>query len=212
MPSHEINDASRPPQHPGAFDESQDDSLLPHLSDQVAATAFRYRQVEGSALWVLLAMYRAFAVLDRDQAVEVSTMGLTTLQFNILNVLQRVGQPIAMGALANALVVQPTNLSSSFSVLADKGLVKRELNAKDRRSILAMLTKKGEGFLEKVLPAHWDRLELLMSALSKEDRIALVALLKRMSTSIEAHRPDPTELLASVTSKKPARKKKEPAD
>ena len=80
---------------------------LPHLSDQVAASAIRYRELEGSALWVVLAMYRAFAVLDRDQVAELSAMGLTTLQFNILNILQRVGEPMTMGALASTLVVQP---------------------------------------------------------------------------------------------------------
>jgi DNA-binding MarR family transcriptional regulator len=211
MSSNETNDAGRLPSHSVTSDDAAEDSPLPHLSDQVAASAFRYRQMEGSALWVLLAMYRAFAVLDRDQAVEVSTLGLTPLQFNILNVLQRVGKPITMGTLASALVVQPTNLSSNFSALADKGLVKRELNDKDRRSLLAVLTKKGDAFLEKVLPPHWERLELLMSALSKEDRISLVALLKRMSTSIDSHRSDAADFLAAVAPKKPPRKKKESA-
>lgn len=131
-------------------------------------------------------MYRAFAVLDRDQATEVAGMGLSTLQFNILNVLQRSGGPMTMGELAASLVVQPTNLSSNFSTLANKGLVRRELNPEDNRSIFAVITDEGQAFLDRVMPEHWDRLELLMGGLKKEGRLTLVKLLKQLTSSIEA--------------------------
>ena len=65
--------------------KSIDDMAAPklnRLSDQVAASAVHYRTLDGSALWALLALYRAFAILDRDQAQEVSALGLTPLQFN----------------------------------------------------------------------------------------------------------------------------------
>ena len=162
---------------------------LPHLCDQVAASAMRHRQLEGSALWVLLAMYRAFAVLDRDQVAEVSAMGLTTLQFNILNILERAGEPMTMGALASLLVVQPNNLSSNFSALSDKGYVRRELNQNDHRSLLAVLTPEGQAFLNDKLPGHWERLEELMKLVSREERVSLVNLLKKLATSIQIAEP-----------------------
>ena len=157
---------------------------LPHLSDQVSVAAALDKALDGTALWVLLAMYRAFAVLDRDQAEEVAGIGLTPLQFNILTVLQRTGQPTTMGALSGMLVVRPTNLSGNINSLIKSGLVKRELNAADQRCLLAVLTPKGKEFLAEHLPGHWRRLERLMQGLSPEKRIQLVHLLRELAVSI----------------------------
>jgi DNA-binding MarR family transcriptional regulator len=158
---------------------------LPHLSDQVAVAAALDKTLDGSALWVLLGLYRAFTTLDRDQAQEVGSIGLSPLQFNILTVLQRTGQPTTMGALAGMLVVKPTNLSGNINSLIKRGLVKRELNAGDQRWLLAVLTPNGEAFLSEHLPGHWRRLERLMFGLSREKRIQLVGLLRELLASIE---------------------------
>ena len=159
---------------------------LPHLSDQVAVSAALDKQLDGSALWVLLSMYRAFAVLDRDQIDEVGAMGMSPLQFNILTTLQRAKQPTTMGALASMLVVKPNNLSGNINTLVERGFVRRELNVSDQRSLLAVLTPEGKDFLEEHLPQHWRRLERLMGDLSREQRLQLVALLKQMVLSISA--------------------------
>ncbi len=159
---------------------------LPRLSDQVAVSTARHKDLDGSALWVLLAVYRAFATLDRDQSDEVGAIGLTPLQFNILTTLQRAHQALTMGALASMLVVKPNNLSGNISSLVDQGFVKRELNVSDQRSLLAILTPSGEAFLNKHLPAHWRRLERLMGGLSKAEKLQLVGLLDQMAKSIQA--------------------------
>lgn len=158
---------------------------LPHLRDQVSVSAALDEALDGSALWVLLAVYRSFAILDRDQADEVARVGLTPLQFNILTVLQRTGRATTMGALAGMLVVRPTNLSGNMNSLIDRGLVRRELNEEDQRSLLAVLTPVGQEFLAEHLPEHWRRLERLMYGLSREKRLELVSLLKELALSVE---------------------------
>ena len=158
---------------------------LPHLFDQVAVSVAHDEALDGSALLVLLAIYRAFAVLDRDQSEEVAGMGLTPLQFNILTTLHRSDQPLTMGALAEMLVVRPTNLSGNINTLAERGLIRRELNVSDQRSLLAVITPAGIAFLAARLPSHWRRLERLMDALSREQRSQLVGLLKLLVQSIE---------------------------
>ncbi|MDP3753331.1 MAG: MarR family winged helix-turn-helix transcriptional regulator [Polaromonas sp.] len=165
--------------------EASADGSLPHLSDQVMVAAALDKALDGTALWVLLGLYRAFAVLDRDQAEEVAGICLTPLQFNILTVLQRTGQPTTMGALSGMLVVKPTNLSGNINSLIERGLVKRELNAADQRWLLAVLTPVGKEFLAEHLPDHWRRLERLMYGLSREKRIQLVSLLRELLVSIE---------------------------
>ncbi|MBL0422441.1 MarR family transcriptional regulator [Ramlibacter sp. AW1] len=176
-----------------------------HLSDQVAASAAVDKTLDGSALWVLLAIYRAFAILDRDQAEEVAAMGLTPLQFNILTTLQRTRQPTTMGTLASMLVVKPNNLSGNISALAEKGLIRRELNSADQRSLLAVLTPDGEAFLKEHLPAHWLRLERLMGGLTREQRLQMVMLLKQLTTSIQEEQERESEREIDVEKKVPAR-------
>ena len=161
---------------------------LPHLIDQVAVSVAIDGALDGSALLVLLAIYRAFAVLDRDQSEEVAGMGLTPLQFNILTTLHRSHQPLTMGALAEMLVVRPTNLSGNINTLAERGLVRRELNVSDQRSLLAVITPAGDAFLAAHLPNHWRRLERLMDRLSREQRAQLVGLLKLLVQSIAAEK------------------------
>lgn len=167
--------------------DNEDGSAIPlsRLSDQVAVSTARYKDLDGTALWVLLAVYRAFATLDRDQSGEMAAMGLTPLQFNILTTLQRVHQPTTMGALAAMLVVKPNNLSGNISSLVNQGLVKREINVSDQRSLLAVLTPVGEAFLAEHLPVHWRRLERLMGGLSRAEKLHLVGLLNQMAHSIQ---------------------------
>ncbi len=165
---------------------------LPHLIDQVAVSVAIDEALDGSALLVLLAIYRAFAVLDRDQSEEVAGMGLTPLQFNILTTLHRSHQPLTMGALAQMLVVRPTNLSGNINTLAERGLVRRELNISDQRSLLAVITPAGVEFLATHLPNHWRRLERLMDQLSREQRSDLVGLLKLLVQSIGAEQQKST--------------------
>ena len=175
--------------------------VLP-LSDQVAVSAALDKALDGSALWVLLAVYRTFATLDRDQADEVGTMGLSPLQFNILTTLQRTRQPTTMGALAGMLVVKPNNLSGNINTLAEKGLIRRELNASDQRSLLAVLTPEGETFLRANLPAHWKRLERLMAGLTRQERLHLVTLLTQLTTSIARAQEQENEAAAAASRKK----------
>lgn len=166
-------------------DTAVEEAPLAHLRDQVAVAAALDKALDGTALWVLLGLYRTFNVLDRDQTEEVASMGLTPLQFNILTVLQRTGRSTTMGALAGMLVVKPTNLSGNINTLIERGLVRRELNESDQRSLLAVLTEKGRAFLDEHLPGHWRRLERLMYGVSREQRLQLVTLMKALILSIE---------------------------
>lgn len=168
------------------FSESKLDAVpLPNLIDQVAASVDEDKTLDGSALWVLLAIYRAFAVLDRDQSQELAEIGLTPLQFNILTTMHRTRQPVTMGALATMLVVRPTNLSGNINALVERGFVRRELNVSDQRSLLAVITDEGEEFMAAHLPAHWRRLERLMSGIPHEQRLSLVGNLKDLVISVE---------------------------
>ncbi|OVZ59978.1 hypothetical protein CDO44_10460 [Pigmentiphaga sp. NML080357] len=166
-------------------DDAPNSAHLPvRLRKQAELSALEAGNIDPSALLVLLATYRAAAVLDRNQTAELAPTGLNCAQFNVLTVLHRVGQPLAMHQLATMMAVRRTNLSGIVRVLRDKGLVRQELNATDSRSLLVSISPQGEKFLKNILPGHWAYLEEIMSHLDIEDRETLVALLERMVHSI----------------------------
>lgn len=179
---------------------------MPNLIDQVAASVDEDKSLDASALWVLLAIYRAFAILDRDQGQELAQIGLTPLQFNILTTMHRARQPVTMGVLATMLVVRPTNLSGNINSLVERGFIRRELNVTDQRSLLAVITDEGEAFMAEHLPAHWRRLERLMGGIPHEQRLSLVASLKNLVISIEEEQKNDAEQGDATAQAAPSRK------
>lgn len=157
---------------------------LPHLSDHVSVATALDETLDGSALFVVLAMYRAFHLLDRDQITELARWNLTPVQFNILTTLQRVGKPTTIGSLAGMLIVRPNHMSGNIQTLAKRGLINREINPEDSRSVLIELTRDGHIFLNKELPAHWRRLESLLADLDQDQRSQLIELLRALVGSL----------------------------
>lgn len=159
--------------------------LPTRLHAQVEITAARHKDLDPTTLHLLLAMYRSFATLDRDQSEEVRAIDLTGTQFNILTTLERAGGPVSMGELAAMMVLQPTNLSGIVNKIADRGLVRRDVNTTDQRSFLVALTPAGQRLLDGFLPGHWRHLEGLMNGLTRGERVSLVELLRKLLVSIQ---------------------------
>jgi DNA-binding MarR family transcriptional regulator len=89
-----------------------------------------------------------------------------------------------MCALGGMLVVKPMNLSGNVKTLAKKGLIRRELNTINQRSLLAVLTPEGDAFLKVHLPAYWKRLERLIGGLTRLQRLQLITLLRQLTDPI----------------------------
>jgi MarR family transcriptional repressor of emrRAB len=155
------------------------------LSDQARHTADEFSGVDSLSILTVLAMYRAFAVLDRHQSREIAESGLNTTQWNALMVLHRAEGPLTMGELGQRLAVRPTNLSGIAGALVKRGLVRRVPGTTDRRLLEASLTPAGERFIERLLPGHYRRMEAVMSRVPDRDRRALVRSLARLVQVIE---------------------------
>lgn len=90
--------------------------------------------------------------------------GLTNQQFSLLMSLNR-PEPPALGAVAAVLGMDRTTLTANLKPLEARGLVRTEVDARDRRSRRLLLTEAGRGRLEEALPiwrqAH-EKLEALL--------------------------------------------------
>src|SRR5688572_17498770 len=90
-----------------------------------------------------------FSLLGAAQAVEariessLSPLGLSLAKLNVLGVLVDSGKQLTLGELAQKLSCVRSNITQLVDRLESDGLVRREADPADRRSIRAVVTDAG---------------------------------------------------------------------
>lgn len=90
-----------------------------------------------------------FSLLGAAQAVEariessLSPLGLSLAKLNVLGILVGSNSPLTLGELAQKLACVRSNVTQLVDRLESDGLVRREADPADRRSIRAVVTDAG---------------------------------------------------------------------
>lgn len=132
----------------------------------------------GAALTEELAQ-TFFELLIRHRAGFRDVLGQTGLSVTQLHVLQNLGEgAMTMRELASASFCEPSALTGIVDKLESLGFLSRRASTEDRRSKQVSLTRSGAAFRRRLLdrfkePAPW------MAALSPEDQLQLLAILRR---------------------------------
>jgi len=102
--------------------------------------------------------------------------------------------------------------SGSISVWIDAmeraNLVQREAASEDRRSVLVTLTEAGLRLVDAVAPEHLKNEEELLAGLDATERKALIALLRKWLSALEAERGARTVYGLAIVSKRIALKRR----
>jgi DNA-binding MarR family transcriptional regulator len=114
----------------------------------------------------------SFAIGRANRRMLAAGKGLGQGHLNALATMYRIG-PIRPGDLAQREFVSAQTMTRTLRDLEKLGLVTRQPDASDGRSILVSVTEDGE---HEVLGARSARAELLAGLLSKLDRDEVVAL------------------------------------
>jgi len=106
--------------------------------------------------------------------------GLNIPQWRILANLAQYGQSNAKDLCTQANMDKST-VSRAVKVLIDKGLVKSELNAQDKRAALLVLSKVGQSLYEQIAPdaLNWEK--QLLSTLTNEEYEVLVGIFEKLN-------------------------------
>jgi DNA-binding MarR family transcriptional regulator len=112
----------------------------------------------------------------------LAPLGLTPGQGRALSVLERAGGPLRMAALADALRIVPRSATGVVEGLEEAGLVRRETDPADRRSVLVSLTDAGRGTLDELAEARRRTAEELFGSLDPADQRRLLTLLARLDS------------------------------
>ena len=106
--------------------------------------------------------------LLRDVRTEDSAMGIGPAQASALSVVV-FGGPLSLNELAKAEQVRPPTMSRVVEALVREGLVRREANLDDRRSIIISSTDKGTKIIHEGRSRREKRLIKLLSHLDDEE-------------------------------------------
>ena len=104
--------------------------------------------------------------------------GLGDSDFRLLEVLLHNG-PLPVNTIGPKVWLTPGSISVAVDRLEKKALVKRK-NTGDRRVRLVELTPKGRALIIKTFREHAIAMEEAASVLTKEERLMLLRLLKKL--------------------------------
>lgn len=108
--------------------------------------------------------------------------GLNAAEFDVLATLRRSGRPYALtpGQLAEAVMVTSGGMTGRIDRLVAAGLVARENDPKDRRSLRVRLTPAGLRAIDSAVVEHLAAEAELLAPLSPAERRRLSALLRKL--------------------------------
>ena len=126
---------------------------------------------------VLAKAYRALAA-HAEKSLNLTRAGLGDSDFRVLEVLLHKG-PLPVNTIGPKVWLTPGSISVAVDRLEKTALVKRK-NTDDRRVRLVELTAKGRALITKTFQEHAAAMEEAAGVLSKEERLILLQLLKKL--------------------------------
>src|SRR5712664_2553645 len=132
----------------------------------------------GVHVWlVLMKTFRALGAVA-EKSVNVGVTGLGDSDFRALEVLLHKG-PLPVNTIGPKVWLTPGSISIAVDRLEQKGLVKRT-STDDRRVRRVELTARGRMLITKTFRGHAAAMEEVAAVLSKEERLTLLRLLKKL--------------------------------
>ncbi|MFY1708928.1 MarR family winged helix-turn-helix transcriptional regulator [Tritonibacter scottomollicae] len=131
-------------------------------------------------------MNRIMARYNKGVEEALKEVGITVAQMRALAVLTESG-PCTINTLSVLTVIKQSTLSRTLDTMETAGLIRREADSKDSRIRHIQLTDTGRHVHETAWPAMLQMQEVMLSALSPDDRKMMNDLLLRVFYNIRQH-------------------------
>jgi DNA-binding MarR family transcriptional regulator len=113
----------------------------------------------------VLDVVRTARVLEKSAQKVSQPFGLTSAQFNVLNLLAAAPDGLPASALAAQLVVDPSNVTGLIRRLKADDLIRSVPNAADLRQHVVTLSAKGRTRWQRAVTAYQSSLQAVEAAL-----------------------------------------------
>ena len=134
---------------------------------------------DTSGVHVWLVLMKAFQAVMPHAAESIDQTKLGDSDFRVLEALLHKG-PLPVNTLGPKVWLTPGSISVAVDRLVRKGLVSRKDHARDRRVRQVELTAKGRTLITRGFREHAAAMETVVSVLSKNERLTLLQLLKKL--------------------------------
>jgi DNA-binding MarR family transcriptional regulator len=143
--------------------------------------------LDASPMGIIGRIQRASRRLERGLAENFARFDLQLWEFDILGTLRRSGPPyrLTAGALSASSMVTSGAITNRVDRLVDRGLVTRETDPNNRRSVVITLSQAGWDLIENVLGHHVTHEEKLLASLSADEQERLATLLRTLLVGLD---------------------------
>ncbi len=164
---------------------------MPHDTDEVdrivGAWVTQRPDLDFSPLEVLSRVDRLSRHLDRARRDAFRRSDLESWEWDVLSALRRAGEPFQLSPkqLLQQTLVSSGTMTNRIDRLYERGLVRREADPDDGRSILVTLTTDGRTRVDAAITRLVDAEAVLLGEISRADRDRLAALLRKLSIGFD---------------------------
>ncbi|HEX3781105.1 MAG TPA: MarR family transcriptional regulator [Pseudonocardiaceae bacterium] len=164
-----------------------------HVDRVLALWAGEAPQLDLATVGVIARLGRVRAYIDRQLDETLGEYGLTRQSWDVLASLRRVGPPYRLTPtdLYQAVMRTSGAITHTLHGLEHAGLVSREPNPDDKRSMHVRLTDAGRALTEEVAPEHLANEHRMLAPLNEAERNTLADLLRTLLIAFERDQPTP---------------------
>ena len=123
-------------------------------------------------------------LLDIKVTEQLHEFGLTPTQFNILDVLYRI-DVLTIKELKAEIFASSGNLTVILRNMEKRGLLQKTTDSLDRRKSIVNITSEGKTLFESAMPKYEAFVDSIFSALTNEEKQALIKITKKMNNNLE---------------------------
>jgi MarR family 2-MHQ and catechol resistance regulon transcriptional repressor len=134
---------------------------------------------DTSGVHVWLVLMKAFQAVMPHAAESIERTELGDSDFRVLEALLHKG-PLPVNTVGPKVWLTPGSISVAVDRLVKKGLVSRKDHPGDRRVRQVELTAKGRALITRGFKEHAAAMETVISVLSKNERLTLLRLLRKL--------------------------------
>ena len=142
---------------------------------------------DSTGVHVWLVFMKAFQALLPHAARSIKRTKLGDSDFRVLEALLHKG-PLPVNTIGPKVWLTPGSISVAVDRLVKKGLVSRKDHPDDRRVRQVELTAKGRALIARGFQEHSAAMETSVRVLSKNERLTLLRLLKKLGKHAAATR------------------------
>lgn len=145
-------------------------------------------QLDASALAIVGRVLRIARLLEKHRETVLADYGLSLWSFDVVATLRRQGPPYQLKPtdLYSLLMLSSGAMTNRIDRLEKDGIVVRQRDPGDRRSVMVQLTPNGIALADRVVPALLaSEQQLLSQFTSTGDRDSLIALLRQILVALD---------------------------